>query len=63
MFDSPGLKVLSQLGDGGLQNFCGFAERDVFLFVSLRDALQVTIKHAFVRFKLNRNRLRLVSID
>ena len=41
IFDSPGLKVLSQLGAGGLQTFCGFAERDVTLFVALRDALQV----------------------
>ena len=49
MFDSPGLKLLSQLGEGGLQNFCGFAERDVFLFVSLRDALQVALKYAVVR--------------
>ena len=42
LIDSPGLKVLSQLGDGGLQSFCGFAERDVTLFVALRDALQVS---------------------
>ena len=57
IFDSPGLKVLSQLGAGGLQTFCGFAERDVTLFVALRDALQVVgifLPHAHCENRMTR---------